>query len=149
MDEDSYRDISGGLRRLGCVFEKPILQRLAGCGCCRKINIAEREVADCRDLEAHNRCLDYLAAVRGGSRFALGDPSEPPSFNRAVQLQTGAVNGLARLLAAPLPVEDIGALVERARQNWPDAEEMPMEAIVRAIAQSKRTPRVRKNRPRS
>ena len=149
MDESSYRDIAGHQRKLGCAFEKPILQRRAGCSRSRRVNIAEREIADCIDADCRRRCERFLNSVRQGSTFALGRPGSRLSCNQALQLQVGALDGLKKMLSGKASIEDIDGLIGKACERWGEPEAIPLETIIRSVAESRPARRVRKSKPRS
>ena len=135
VEEGPYRELRRRANARPCVFEKCLLAGHAHCPAARRLLLAERETVACGDASSRSACADFLDALRGPARFALGlrRPDAPLPHGKALKLQAGGLRGLARALGEE-GAGDVRALLAAARARWGEWSRLPMTEIVPAVA---------------
>lgn len=148
MEEDEYRRIYRQANPHRCLFEKAILARRCDCSRAQRHNLAEREAMGCTSAEGHAQCEAWLQLVREKAQFALQLVEVGGALPHAkeIRVQAGGVQGLVDLLTHAgelVSKDDIDGLLTTARACYGTLEEVPFDAVVRAVGQFRARPRRR------
>jgi len=133
MEEHEYRKVYSSLKAPPCVFEKAILSGRWDCAQCRRVSLAEREVAACFSETA--RCAELLKQLRQNAKFALkiSQVREPLPHSKEMKVQCGGLWGLQEVLSTQ-QVVNIEALVTQSLSTFGEFERLPYQEIVKFIS---------------
>jgi len=140
MEENEYRDTYQGYNTLPCVFERGILVRCIQCELAQRLYIAEREAIACRSSDAHVDCETLIGLLRKNARFVLRQArvDQPLAHAKEVRVQCGGIEGLKQLLKddqhSELTSDNIHALVREARDRFDTLQRIPLQEVVKCIA---------------
>lgn len=151
MDDHEFRKTMRALNAVPCIFEKTILGRQARCECSVRHNIAEREVAGCRDEAAQLNCCAWLSVLRDEAGFALGiTPKGTLAHAKMLKMQVGGLRGVRAVLdpeqAEEATIDNIHGLIKAAQDEFGNLHELPFQTVIRHIQQFKGRQRSKKRR---
>ena len=120
-----------------CRFSHAISSRKCSCVHAQRQRKGYETVAGCRDAESGAVCAEWLVLARQASKFVLGQTREPAALpkSEASQLQLGCLQGLGNILDPDHveKIQDVSALLNRARRRFGGLDRVPMERVVQAI----------------
>jgi hypothetical protein len=140
MDQDAFRRTYRDVNERYCAYEKSVLTNECRCSQAERFCIAEREGVHCGSDEAQQQCLEILALLREAARFALKSSTEEGLLphGKAMKIQVGGLRGIRAVLepdaTAGAPIDDVHALLSRAREAYGNLAALPYSAIMREVA---------------
>lgn len=132
MDESAYRQVLAASTQLHCPFEKSILSACAACAMAERRNIAEREIVDCSNADALDRCMALRDYFRHSFAFALHKAhiDGPLPHAQEMRVQCGGLIGLQISMDGNDQVHDVSGLVVMAQQKFGELEDFPYSQII-------------------
>lgn len=140
MLENKYRNTYQEFNTLPCVFERGMLVRCMHCEQARRLYIAEREAVACRSNDAHVDCEVLVGLLRNNARFVLRQArvDQPLPHAKEIRVQCGGIQGLSQLLNreqdSGVSTDNVYALVRKARSKFDTLQRLPLQEIVKCIA---------------
>jgi hypothetical protein len=113
-----------------CVFGKALQSHAAHCSRSARRAVGEREVVECGDSSARDRCSALVVLMHERARFALRLPRRggPLMHSQAMRLQCGGLTGLRQALSAGHA--DVQELVDLAGRRDGGLGGLPWDALV-------------------
>ncbi|MES9871991.1 MAG: hypothetical protein ABW162_07375 [Candidatus Sedimenticola sp. PURPLELP] len=152
MDQDIFRKTYREMNERACVFEKSNLSGACRCTQAERFYLAEREGVHCKSEQAQEKCIDFMGLLRQQSRFALksNDVSEVLPHGKAMRIQVGGMRGVYLAVhdeeEAPVQIEDVHSLLQRAIGKFGDLSKLPYQQIMIQVAAYKGRTRGKRNR---
>ena len=140
MEENQYRETYNDVNALPCVFERAMLARCCGCEHARRLYLAEREAVGCHSTDAHVDCAALLDLLHRNARFVLrqAHTGAPLPHAKEMRVQCGGLRGLVATIehkgTEQTAIDNVHALVRRARERFDGLRNLPMQTIVQSIA---------------
>ncbi len=105
MDDEQYRQTRNAIDLPPCVYEKALQYGYFVCRYAQNIALGEREALHCQSKSGFANCREYFDLSLEKSGFALGAQQLPThlTFNKAMQVQIGGVQGLMQFLDVSNP----------------------------------------------
>jgi hypothetical protein len=109
MDDEQYRQTRDAIDLPPCLYGKALQYGYFTCQHARNITLGEREAVHCQNECAYANCKRYYTLTLEKSGFALGAPHLPAhlTFNKAMQVQIGGMQGAMRLCKKTSSAPDI------------------------------------------
>ncbi|MBT4838111.1 MAG: hypothetical protein HON94_12265 [Methylococcales bacterium] len=142
VDEQAYKEVLNDINEIVCPFEKAILQNHCRCLRASHFYLAGRKGVGCQSVEAQAPCFKYLHLLKVNAKFALKLHSayELLPHNKSIKIQVGGLRGLKKITLADDEsevVDDINQLIKQALIEFGSFEDIPMQEIIRHIAEFK------------
>ena len=104
MDDEQYRQARSAIEQPRCCYEKAIQHGYFRCQWHQRVTLGERESLHCVRQAAFADCDNFRAMTLKQSGFALGTARMPMhlSFNQAMKVQIGGLQGVIELGGKPL-----------------------------------------------
>jgi hypothetical protein len=146
MDDEQYRQTRDAIDLPPCLYGKALQYGYFVCQHAQNISLGEREALHCQHQPSFANCQEYFDLALEKSGFALGVRSLPAhlTFNKAMQVQIGGLQGAMRLLDAPNPEVfsknmqagvDVADGFIRLKAKTPDFRKLNFSLIVAFIQQ--------------
>jgi hypothetical protein len=109
MDDEQYRQTRDAIDLPPCLYGKALQYGYFTCQHARNITLGEREAVHCQNERAYANCKRYYTHTLEKSGFALGATHLPAhlTFNQAMQVQIGGMQGAMRLCKKTSSAPDI------------------------------------------
>ena len=132
MDDEQYRQTRDAIDAPPCLYEKALQYGYYTCQFSRNITLGEREAVHCQSRTAYANCEHYYALTLEKSGFALGTRQLPAhlTFNNAMKVQIGGMQGAMRLSRKALSTQDIADCLEYLKVMTPNFEQLDFSEIV-------------------
>lgn len=142
MEEDEYKATYNEIAAVRCEFEKALTNHCCKCSLSAHFCLADREGYACNSDKSAAICAEILQNVRDGSRFLLKlqRTGEPLPHNMEIRVQTGAMNGIQKLIdpeRAGQKVNDIVSVIDQVLVIYGDTDKLPYSEIVQSVAATK------------
>jgi hypothetical protein len=141
MDDEQYRQARDAIDLPSCVYEKALQYGYFICQHARNIPLGEREALHCQHRPGLANCKEFFDLSLEKCGFALGARQLPAhlTFNKAMQVQIGGLQGAVRLIYAPhsesssknaQTVADVADSFIRLKAKFPDFRQLSFSLIV-------------------
>lgn len=141
MDDEQYRQTRDAIDSPPCLYGKAVQYGYFSCQHARNITLGEREALHCQSAAGYVNCKEYFQLSLIKSGFALGATqlSAHLTFNKAMQVQIGGLQGAMKLTGAPEPKErlknsasgaDIANCFSTLKMTTPDFRQLNFSRIV-------------------
>jgi hypothetical protein len=132
MDDEQYRQTRDAIDLPPCLYGKALQYGYFSCQHARNITLGEREVVHCQSAPAYANCKRYYALTLGKSGFALGAVHLPAhlTFNKAMQVQIGGIQGAMRLAKNPSSAPDIADCLQQLITASPEFRHLNFSVVM-------------------
>jgi hypothetical protein len=141
VNDEQYRLARAAINQPPCLYEKALQYGYFGCQHAHNIALGEREAIHCGSKSAYSNCHEFYALSLRKSGFALGAASLPAhlTFNKAMQVQIGGLQGAMQLSGEPIADEgkagaaalmDVAACFAKLKIATPSLEALDFSIIV-------------------
>jgi len=132
MDDEQYRQTRDALDLPPCLYGKALQYGYFTCRHARNITLGEREAVHCQSGHGHANCKSYYTLTLEKSGFALGAAHLPAhlTFNKAMQVQIGGMQGAIRLSENTPSGADISACLTQLKTTTPEFSQLDFSVVM-------------------
>lgn len=132
MDDEQYRQTRDAIDLPPCLYGKALQYGYFACQHARNITLGEREAVHCQSEPAYANCKCYYTLTLEKSGFALGAAHLPAhlTFNKAMQVQIGGMQGAMRLSNKTSSAPDIADCLMQLKTMTPEFRQLDFSVVV-------------------